>query len=269
MVATAAKRPFRPRRAIKKKTTTKMVKRPSTTFNKRVLQVVDRTRETKMKIVSVFNENNITGFGMTTVGSTAQGLNNKNILSAIALAQGTNQEQRVGNEVGSCKLRLRGFVQSNPYESSNNTSTLPFEVHMLVYKRKKSMDNTYDIIKSLPNNSTGEIDNTIINTLYPFNKDSYIIKKHRVFRLRPLVHQVSEVGHINPQSSNAPMFQRFIQDINISNKLLYSDDLTHPSNDWVGILFYCVNPDGSSMTSTQAIYRAKVTMDAVLTYKDA
>jgi hypothetical protein len=267
MVATS-KFPYRPRKAIKKKTTTKMVKKPSTTFNKRVLQVVDRTRETKMKIFDCFTSEEIHGFGMKTQGSTVQGIKINNLLSKAALAQGTEQEQRIGNEVSNARLKLRGFIHSNTYDSATNNSTLPFEVHMVVYKRKKSIDNTFDIIKSLPSNSTGEIDGTLMNTLYPFNKDSYIIKKHRVFRMRPLSHEDS-TGPINPQSSNAPMFQRFIQEINISNKLMYSDTLTVPSNDWVGVLFYCINGDGESGGSASGQIRAKVTMDAVLTYKDA
>jgi hypothetical protein len=238
-----------------------------TNFNKRVLQVINRNSETKMKIVEIFSDQDITGFGMKTVGGATQGVSNRNILSTIALAQGTEQEQRIGNEVGSCKLRLRGYVQSNVY-SNSNASLLPFEVHMVVYKRKKSIDNTFDIIKSLPSNTTGEIDNTIMNTLMPFNKDSYIIKKHRVFRMRPPAANTG-TNTINAVQSDDPMFRRFQQDINISNTLKYSDQLEVPSNDWVGVLFYVINGDGGIWDGTgTSPQRAKVNMQAVLTYKD-
>jgi len=248
-----------------------------TNFNKRVLQVVNRTRETKMKIAEIFSDHSIPGFGMATVGGITQGVSNRNILSTIALAQGTEQEQRIGNEIGNCKLRLRGYVQSQMFSathSSNtgtsNASLLPFEVHMVVYKRKKSIDNTFDSIKSLPSNTTGGIDNTVMNTLMPFNKDAYIIKKHRVFRLRSMPGAGSTANtNFNEQSSNAPAFQRFVCDINISDKLKYSDGLEVPSNDWVGVLFYVVNGDGGSYDGSSSVpVRAKVNMQAVLSYKD-
>ena len=44
---------------------------------------------------------------------------------------------------------------------------------MLIYKRKKNADGDPLFIKSLPNNTVGEIDHTLINSVYPFNKDGY------------------------------------------------------------------------------------------------
>lgn len=260
-----------------RKTITKARKTTKSAFNKRVLAVVNRNSETKMKIIEVFNNQDIHGFGLATatgISPTVPGATNVNILDTMALAQGTEQEQRIGNEVSNCKLRLRGYVFSKAYDANMNSSTLPYEIHMVVYKRKKDYLNPFNNIKSLPNNSVGEIDHTIINSVYPFNKDSFIIKKHRVFRMRPLMAAPSTTSpsNTNSQQSNAPMFQRFQCDININNKLMYADKVNTPANEWVGVLFYVLNGDGSALYDPQNTVwqnRCKVSMDAVLTYKDA
>jgi len=264
-----------PLKSNRKKTTFTAVKKTTPAFNKRVLAVVNRNTETKMKIINVFDDTTIHGFGLATspgITPTVPGAYDTNILSTLTLTQGMDQESRIGNEVGNCKLRLRGFIHSNEYNLTTNTSYMPYEVHMLVYKKKKDIANDFANIKSLPNNSVGEIDHTIINSVYPFNKDSYIIKKHRVFKMRPLNSNSPGTGGIsyNSQYSNAPAFRRFQIDINIANKLMFADKLNVPSNDWVGVAFYVVNGDGTALfNGTNWQNRCKVSMDAVLTYKDA
>lgn len=287
-MAPAIKRPFR-KKINRKKTLSKMrtnAVRSATTaqFNKRVLAVVNRNLETKMRVVSVYDKESIHGSGLATTtftgGTTpitpvAPGLAKKNLLAHINLDQGVEQEQRIGNSINNVRLRVRGFIQSAVYNSNTNASLLPYEVHMLVYKRKRDYDNPYDILKSYPNNATGQITSDIITTLYPFNKDSYEIKKHRVFRMRPMHHEIAvntTTGIVNSQNSNALPFQRFNMDIPIKKTLRYSDGLDIPANDWVGILFFVINGDGSivanPVTNTWD-QRALVSMDAVLTYKDA
>lgn len=280
----AAIRKFYRKKAYRKKAISK--KRPAykATFNKRVLAIVKRQSETKLRVVKVYDKQSVHGSGLATTTYTgmttpitpvAPGLAKKNLLEFINLDQGTEQEQRIGNSITDAKLRIRGFIQSAVYNSNTNASLLPFEVHMLVYKRKRDYTNPYDILKAYPNNVTGQISSDIITTLYPWNKDSYHIIKHRVFRMRPLQHEIAvntTTGIVNPQNSDALPFQRFICNIPIRKVLKFSDGLDFPSNDWVGVLFYVINGDGSIVanpTTNTWDQRALVSMDAVLTFKDA
>jgi hypothetical protein len=256
-----------------------------TNFNTRVLSVINRNIETKQKVINIYENAQIYGCGLLRPADASivadPGLFRDNILADLHLQRGATQEQMLGNKIENCKLTIRGFVKSNEWHVDHNNSTLPFEVHMLAFKRKKSMDNHIDIIKQLPGNQTGPIDASIINSVYPFNKDSYVIKCHRVFRLRPLrlishtsgVPAAGDVA-INSQQSNAPMFQRFYQTIPISKMLNYSDGITAPSNDWLGLAFYVVNADGTLLTYGAGAgkayqYRSAITLDAVLTWKDS
>ena len=252
----------------KTKTAGRKPSKPRQSFNQRVRKVLAADSETKMKIVNIFNQQDIVAEGVSQLLGT--GLTNSNLLDTLAVAQGSEQEERQGNKISSCRLTLRGVIQSNPY-ALNNPSNYPYEVHMVFYKEKKSILNDPYSLKSLPNNQTGEISGELMNSVYPYNKDKYIIRKIRVFRLRPLG-EVAAPGatvpetYINQQWSNNPAFHRFVETVDIHKDLRFNDNSTTPANDWCAVSFYVINGDGQ--LSLGAHRRAKVTMDAVLTFKD-
>ena len=72
------------------------------------------------------------------------------------------------------------------------------------------------------------------------------------------------------------MFARFQCNIPIAKKLMYNDQATNPNNDWCSIVFYVINPDGSTLSFTPSgqtapVYeqRVNLSLDAQLTFKDA
>lgn len=244
-------------------------KKPKMSFNERVRKVIKGEAETKEKVVNIFNKTPIIGSGLDSgVGGGLQGATQANLLDTLAIAQGTNEEEREGNRIEDCRLRIRGVIASLP-SSATNQNYSPYEVHMIAYKLKKDIANSPSSIKVLPNNNTGPVDGTLINTMYPYNKDRYIMRKIKTFRLRPL-YQAFTPGTtadiVNPQSSNAPMFHRFVETLDIHKDLKYNDGTTVPANDWIGISFYVINADGS--VEAEGNNRAEITMDATLRYKD-
>ena len=244
--------------------------KPKMSFNERVRKVIHGEAETKEKVVNIFDKSSIKGSGFkVSAGTATAGRHQPNLLDTLAIAQGTNEEEREGNKIENCRLKIRGVVSSLPYDASINTNSLPFEVHMVAYKLKSDITNGGENLKVLPNNLTGEIDGTLINTMYPYNKDKYIMRKIKVFRMRPLFQPTSTTATqdlVNPQSSNAPMFHRFVETLDIHKDLKYNDGSTIPSNDWCGIVFFVINADGT--VNADADERAQITMDAILTYKD-
>ena len=180
---------------------------PKMSFNERVRKVMRGEAETKEKVVNIFNQSAVHGVGLDATTTPANGLTQTNILDVLSIQQGTEQEEREGNKIQDCRLRLRGFIQSNEY-SATNTSTYPFEVHMVFFKEKKSILNDNSELKQLPNNNTGIVDGTVLNSLYPYNKDKYIIRKVRVFKLRPLNSGISSTSSalINSHHSNQSLF---------------------------------------------------------------
>ena len=238
-----------------------------------------------MKVSQVCNQIEVPGAGLsdvTGVGS-SPGVVYNNLFTNLNLTRGSTQEAFSGNVISNAKLQIRGFLESMVYDATTNNHLMPYEVHMLVYKRKKNVatgqtaSNTVTNLKSYPSNTTGGVTYEVMNSLYPWNKDGYIIKKHRVFRMRPRTAEVEggDADHfqINSQMSNAPVFQRFVQDIPISSKLFIPDHEHVPSNEWVGVAFYVINGDGGHCThGSHPPYwdeRCKVSCDVILTFKDA
>lgn len=241
-----------PRRKYARKPKAKM------TFEKRVMNIVHKQAETKQKVINLFNNSNIQGSGL----SSGNGVQVANILSSMSVAQGLEQEQRQGNEISNCKLRLRGLLESLPVSAETNPSYYNYEIHMVVFKKKDDPTNSNLFLKTAPGNITTTCDGTLINTMYPYNKDLYVIKRTRVFRMQPVSPENSSLAQ-----PDTYIFRRFYVDIPISKKLKYNDSLTDPTNDWVSIGFYVVNADGTTQAGTSVV-RAQLTMDAMLTYDD-
>lgn len=241
--------------------------KPKMDFATRVKKIINGEAETKEKVVNIFNQSSVIATGLTVAGA---GLVQSNLLDVLAIAQGTEQEERNGNKITESRLRVRGVIQSLPYDGTTNPQLLPYEVHLVAFKEKKTIVNSVGALKQLPNNTTGEIDGTLINSCYPYNKDTYIFRKIKTFKLRPIAGEYTAAGAgkelINTQTSNAPMFIRFHETIDIHKELKYNDASTVPSNDWVGVAFFVINGDGATLANNQS--RCKVTMDAVLRYKD-
>jgi hypothetical protein len=122
-------------------------------FNERVRKVIKGEAETKEKVVNIFNQSAIHGIGLDKTTTPPMGLTQTNILDVLSITQGSEQEEREGNKINDCRLRLRGFIQSNAY-SATNTSEFPYEVHMVFFKEKKSILNDNSQLKQLPNNAT-------------------------------------------------------------------------------------------------------------------
>ena len=240
---------------------------PKMSFNERVRKVMRGEAETKEKVVNIFNQSAIHGVGLDATTTPANGLTQTNILDVLSIQQGTEQEEREGNKINDCRLRLRGFIQSQVSDSSLNSSDYPYEVHMVFFKEKKSILNDNSQLKQLPNNNTGIVDGTVLNSLYPYNKDKYIIRKVRVFKMRPLYSSVGSPNSlVNSQQSNAPAYVRFVETLDIHKELKYNDQSNVPANDWLGVSFFIINGDNQALPNTQV--RAKCSMDAVLRYKD-
>ena len=254
----AQKAPKKMRRVGRKKTYAK-----KTSMVKAVKQVLSRQAETKRKIVAIAPAASaIYGGGLGNFG-TAIGYHVPNVLSSIALAQGTEQEERIGNSVSSAKLSLRGLITTLPI-SATNPYTSPYELHMVVFKKKNDPTGDTSNILSLPGNITAAVDGSVIRTIYPFNKDAYTIYAHKVFHMNPRDYVAAP--SIGNNENRAVNYRRFNVSVPIKDKLLFPDNVSAPSNDWCSVGFYYINGDGS--TTIAAATRSALWLEASLTYKD-
>lgn len=264
-------------------------RRPQTRKTNKIVSIVKttlaRNLEQKMTVMpfvgNIAAAATIPGMGLNaspwSVAGFQPGIYKANIFAAMAMGQGTHQDQRIGNSVKTKSLTFRGVVGSMPY-GATNSGTLPFEVHLLWFKAKK-----YNVaavappmdLKQYATNTTLGVDPTLMSTVLPWNKDAYIIKAHKVFRLRPLEVAVpsASIAYVNSQNSNAPQFHRFHVTIPIATNLVFEDGASIPSNDWCSFAAYVINGDGTVAfdfsTPPQWNERAYISMDMVYNYTDA
>lgn len=260
----------------RKATGTKAKAKPKMTLDKRIASISLKNQETKIKSFNIFNNDSILNVGLNNAGT--NGLLLKNFLggTTFSMSQGSNQQERVGNSINNCKLQLKGFIHSMPAHGNNNVSVYPYEVHVIVYKTRQGSSGNPDTILQNTNNTNSAIDGTAISSLLPWNRKGFMIKTHKVFRLKanPVTATstlANAVGVENPtfNGSQASFFRRFSIDVNISNKLTFDDTGTSPMNEWCSLAAYVVNGDGIIIPSSFQQTRAKIFCQATLKYKDS
>lgn len=264
------KRVYRKKPSMAKKTTASS----TSSFNSRVMSVIKRNSEKKLKIFNLINTGNVPGSGVKfDTGSGDTGPHTGIVvapLSLMALAQSTAQDGRIGNKIGNVYLNIRGFVHSLNYNDTTNPSASPYEVHVLAYKNKHDRAGDFTRLKQGLNNTLEEISGSAMSSLRPFNKDEYIIKFHKIMKLNanPEV-ATSAAGSmlVNPQVGQNPAMRRFSYRVPVAKNLIFRDDENVPQNDWVHIAVYVVNGDGDELA--RSIERCQVQMDGYITYTDA
>ena len=260
----------------------KPTKKPTVSLQARVNQIINKKTETKLRTYTWANDVIISGGGLSLTGSlqSEYGMILPNLQDLIPLTQGTTQQTRVGNEITPKTLNVKGLIYSQPFDSKTNNSPLPFEVHLILYKYKQDpITNDPIKIKQLNSDATGPINGSALVDMCPWNKDQYVIYKHRIWRLKPnpaytiltdpgTPPALPLIDPINSSfgSQTNRFFERFSLNIPIPKKFTYGDGLSTPSNFRMGLGMYIINGDGKAVAYNQV--RAKVDLRATLYYTD-
>lgn len=252
-----------PRRKYVRKST-----KPAPTFAKKVMAVVKKVAETKVKVVANFNNAPVVaGSGLDLANGMGYAI--PRVMDSISLLQGNTNDTRVGNKISNCKYRISGFVETLPYHGVINTSQKPFELHMVVLKAKNGLPvtNAFQDVKSYPANAVGPVDD-LMATCYPWNTDQYIIKKHKVFKLGATFPYISGSALTDVTAGYDPKFyfQRFSVDIPVSKTMTFNDGSTSPNDIQYSIIWYVMNGDGVQLTANQE--RCQITYASYFSFQD-
>lgn len=266
---------FRGKRVYRKKgkpTTKKaaMAKNRQANFSKRVMAVVNKTRERKNKVYNLMVDIPIRGSGLIIQPGGGNNGAVADIMGLSQILQGTAQDERIGNKISNVKLNIRGFVRSSPFNANSNPYTIPFEVHILVYKNKLDHQGIFSSLKNDINGVSSQVSGDAMNSLRPWNRDLYIIKKHITLKLnsQPEVSpQPTTAVLVNPQSGFNPVMRRFSIDIPVAKNWVYNDNGNTPLNDWVHVAAYVFNGDGNVIPAANS--RCLISMDAYVSFEDA
>jgi hypothetical protein len=279
-------KPFRKKAVRKPLKRARMV--PTKALTNAIQKITFKNMETKTKQVNLVENQSILGNGLQYdfANDTYNGGGGKaNVLSMAAnLAAGTADNQRIGNEITPVSLVLKGFVKCLPYDNTTNTNRTPFDVYMVIYKKKNEPEGATDKMISYNDGTKGVITGSITTTvLNPWNRDNYIIKKVVKFPMKsqPYI-TISPLGgdqkgatvenNESSLSSTRDYFRTFTVPVKLSKKILRynSSSQSAPTNDWFGVGFYYINGDATATSAISASQiRAQVTMQSILKYKDA
>mgnify|MGYP002214333295 CR=1 FL=1 len=275
-----------------KKTFKKRVKKAvtrarKTAFQKKVVGVLRNASELKQKTTLLTLQASgaqnvmVPGNGLLP-GTDAKGFLIPNVYDQFHIGQGTNQQQRVGNALSPQSFTLRGYLVSNGFNETHNSSLLPFEVYIIVYRAKNDPTGQPDKLKMSATNDEVPVDGTAGNSMSPWNRAKYQILKVRRFKMRPLWASIAGPvtlpvapgntgttalpANANVGAQNNPMFQRFMMKIPLPSQLKYADQGNTPLNHWFSVGCYVINGNGVQFTPNQS--RASVYMSATMTYRD-
>lgn len=259
-------------------------------FEKKVLNVMDKQAEVKQRTIilteqpaGVYNQS-IKGGGLTeTTAATPAGWMITNLLQKIPIQKGTASTQRIGLAITPKELRLKGYIFASQYNSTTNNNPNPFEVVMVLFKRKNSVTMNTSQLKLNANDSAATgVTSSPWNDMYEWNRSEFVIKKVRRFKFKAATEvqnltraqtetTVTNSVVINPQTGDArlPMIQRFNIVVPIKKELTYdvtTPETNTPVNDWCSVGFYIVNSDGTTPTASET--RAQIYMTGSLKYTD-
>lgn len=228
---------------------------------------------------------NVRGGGLSLTGTLTHeyGAIIANLPFLMATTQGTNSQQRLGNHLNNSRAFIKGFLRSADYNSVTNNNTSPFEIVMVIFRKKDDYtNNDPNALKDSKVNSYVAIDGSIQNDMLPWNKDGYTIYKTRRWRLKPqpaplvrdlpdstITNHHTELFSVNPErgSSLNPMMVRFRQRLPIPKTLKYNENAPYTvNNSSFALGFYILNCDGSTVPTDQ--YRAQIWADMQLSWTD-
>lgn len=272
----------------KKSIVKKALTKAKTNYIKKVaLSVLKRNVENKQNVLTLFDQIPVPGGGLA--------LNNNNQSGAIkptimpTLLQGTAVNQRIGNKVRPQSLRIKGYVRSLEYDAITNTNQRPFYAHVWIVidkSIKAPYDNTGTAIynKNPTNfkrnaNNPVPFDGSIMNDLYGYNTDSYIILAHRRIKLDSM-QPTTPVGATTPayviqdSVNNGAVYAKpfSISIKKLPKQLLFDEDDLGSSSylptNFNPLMYVALqNMDGSLSSYSQQ--RFAITAESMLYYEDA
>lgn len=204
--------------------------------------------------------------------------------ASIAIAQGTDNGERIGHTIQNCRLTAKVSVCNRAYAAGNNTSRFPKDLYMLICKDRNDNDTEPDQVKNLPDGTSYWIDGSPQSLMYPFNRDKYIVYScKRVARFSAPPVQLTSTGTAPPPitienptmgSTGNKAFRNFTVQLPCpktlhfsSTKALTGVTVNTPSNAHCGLGFFYV--DGSGQLTSSDQYPFMCTMTATLSYTDA
>jgi len=255
-----AKRKSAPRRA---RRAVKSVPKMSAALKSLVKSAVARQAETKF--ATPLTANNV---AILPYDATSQLLTTINLTTALNIAQGTGQGDRIGDEITVHNMTFKGFMTVSPSLISADTS--PCYVKMVIGRQKVSLiqPTSYANLYQA-GNGVAAPSNLPTDIIRSFNRDAWVILQSKVFKLG-FANVPNSTGGSSQANNDFALCRLFSLNLNKHiHKVKYSDGGAQPQNVGLFVWFLLCNANGSTITATANIPAPEIHYTVDVAYKDA
>lgn len=192
---------------------------------------------------------------------------------ALEIAQGTSQDERVGNRIQIQRLTLKGSVFAIGYDLTINPNPQPTVVQMFVYYDKTNPTIIPDPFGSNDffqfGGSSADFRNDVVDGWAPINKDRYVCVVRKKFKVGFATYGGTGIA-VTQQSYTNNDFA-FSRDFSVNltkhcvSKVRYEDLDFNPSTRGLFCSWVCFAANGSAYPSTAQPCRVSFSVDATYT----
>lgn len=246
---------YRKRRLPKRKVI-RVRKATNKLFTKRVKRIINAQVERKMFVI----------YGANQTISTASGTSPTALNLMPQLSQGTQQEQRIGQQIKITRAWVKGFVNLLPYNVSTNPLSTPIWIKIWLVTAK--LTNVSGFSNTTAQTGFFEVgtdtvgfQGNMLDLAFPVNKDAFTVYKSKKINLGATYASgtgpVGTGGYFDNSKMSIPFYFNYGR--HFKSQLKYNDDSAslngnYPYNRNCYLVFQAVYADGSTVTGPIAEY---------------
>lgn len=191
---------------------------------------------------------------------------------------GTSVEGRIGNHINPKRLNVRYSVYANPSTESGSTALpggninpyygLPFRVKVIIFRARYAQDDASQTGIIQAGATAAELTSDIDTFFRPYNKDKYIIKYSKMFKMQNPRHNLTGTA-FTQQNQEPNTTSMVIRQVSLKlPKLKFNDSTAVNENQQYYIAFAVCNEDSSVITAGSQS-RCTINVESHLYFTDA
>jgi len=192
---------------------------------------------------------------------------------ALEIAQGTSQDERIGNRIQIQRLTIKGSVFAIGYDLAINPQPQPTVVQMFVYYDKTNPNVIPDPFGANDffqfGGSSADFRNDVVDGWAPINKDRYVCVVRKKFKVGFATYGGTGIAVAQQSYTNNDF--AFSRDFSVDltkhcvSKVRYEDLDLNPSTRGLFCSWVCFAANGSAYPATSQPCRVSFSIDATYT----
>lgn len=187
------------------------------------------------------------------------------------IAQGAQQNQRIGNRIRTHRLIFNGYIQPTIYNGTTNPAPRPQEVMMVIFSTRDDSTTLTTALPGFLNNGGSSIapQGSLLDSIQPLNEDLYTIYHKRIFKVGFADYggAGASTNAQNYANNDYKLVNRFYIDCTkwCPKTLKFNDADNTPTNRILYVAFLPMYYDGSAMGTALSTCQVNASWQYVFT----